>query len=517
MPVPVVPSCQQREVGESKDDDRENDENEDSQKNDVNDSSNTPATPNLPRTAAAILAHELCLSRVPYSAAVLVAGQTTNRGGGEALGRELSGRPTLTPPRTSLASKLNITDIDVAEKRVLIRCDFNVPLDKKTGQISNPARIVGALPTIKYAQEHGAKAVVLMSHMGRPDGQPNDKYSLKIVADELEKQLNQKIIFTKDCVGEEVEKTVNSAPKGSIVLLENLRFHIEEEGSRKDADGNKIKADQAAVDAFRQQLTKLGDVYVNDAFGTAHRAHSSVSGIKLDTRAAGFLVKKELEYFAKVIEAPERPFLAILGGAKVSDKIQLIENMLTKVDSLIICGGMAYTFKKAEGMAIGDSLFDKAGFEKVGDIMAKAAKNNVKILIPSDYVITQEFSNDGANKVVKESEGIPDKWEGLDIGPDSAAAFGEEIKKSKTILWNGPAGVFEFPNYAKGSNALLEASIEAQKNGSNVIIGGGDTATVVAKAGKEDALAHVSTGGGSSLELLQGDVLPGVDYLSERK
>ncbi|TIA85246.1 hypothetical protein E3P99_04042 [Wallemia hederae] len=426
-------------------------------------------------------------------------------------------KPLKSTGQTSLASKLNITDVDVADKRVLIRCDFNVPLDKKTGQISNPARIVGALPTIKYAQEKGAKAVVLMSHMGRPDGQRNEKYSLKIVADELEKQLNQKIIFTNDCVGSDVENTVNTAPKGSIVLLENLRFHIEEEGSRKDADGNKIKADQSAVDAFRQQLTKLGDVYINDAFGTAHRAHSSVSGIKLDTRAAGFLVKKELEYFAKVIESPERPFLAILGGAKVSDKIQLIDNMLTKVNALIICGGMAYTFKKAEGMTIGDSLFDKAGFEKVNEIKEKAAKHNVKILLPSDFVITQEFSNDGVNKVVKDTEGIPDKWEGLDIGPDSRVAFGEEIKKSKTILWNGPAGVFEFPTYAQGSNALLESSIEAQKNGSNVIIGGGDTATVVAKAGKEDALAHVSTGGGSSLELLQGDVLPGVDYLSEKK
>ncbi|EIM23746.1 phosphoglycerate kinase [Wallemia mellicola CBS 633.66] len=412
---------------------------------------------------------------------------------------------------------LNITDIDVADKRVLIRCDFNVPLDKKTGEITNPARIVGALPTIKYAQEKGAKAVVLMSHMGRPDGQPNAKYSLKIVADELEKQLNQKIIFTNDCVGPEVENTVNSAPKGAIVLLENLRFHIEEEGSRKDEQGNKIKADQAAVDSFRQQLTKLGDVYVNDAFGTAHRAHSSVSGIKLDTRAAGFLVKKELEYFARVLEAPERPFLAILGGAKVSDKIQLIDNMLEKVNSLIICGGMAYTFKKAEGVSIGDSLFDKAGFEKVDEIKKKAEKHNVKLLIPTDFVISQEFSNDGANKVVTDKEGIPDKWEGLDIGPASREAFAEEIKKSKTILWNGPAGVFEFPTYAKGSNALLDAAVEAQKNGTNVIIGGGDTATVVAKAGKEDALAHVSTGGGSSLELLQGDVLPGVDYLSERK
>ncbi|KMU90854.1 phosphoglycerate kinase [Coccidioides immitis H538.4] len=261
----------------------------------------------------------------------------------------------------SLSNKLAITDIDLHGKRVLIRVDFNVPLDSHNN-ITNNQRIVGALPTIKYAINHGAKSIILMSHLGRPDGRPNDKYSLAPVAPELEKLLGTPVKFVHECVGREVEETVSSANNGQVILLENLRFHPEEEGSYKDQEGKKVKADKSKVEEFRKALTALGDVYINDAFGTAHRAHSSMVGINLPEKASGFLVKKELEYFAKVLENPQRPFLAILGGAKVSDKIQLIDNLLSKVNSLIICGGMAFTFKKVlDNMKIGNSLFDEPG------------------------------------------------------------------------------------------------------------------------------------------------------------
>ncbi|KAJ3565091.1 hypothetical protein NP233_g7861 [Leucocoprinus birnbaumii] len=415
----------------------------------------------------------------------------------------------------SLSSKLSITDLDLKGKRVLIRVDFNVPL--KDGVVSNPARIVAALPTIKYALDNGASKVILMSHLGRPDGQANPKYSLKPVVSELEKQLGKPVIFLPDCVGAEVEKSVQDAASGSVILLENLRFHIEEEGSAKNKDGTKTKADKAAVEKFREQLTALGDVYVNDAFGTAHRAHSSMVGVKLPQRASGFLVKKELDYFAKALESPERPFLAILGGAKVSDKIQLIENMLDKVNSLIIGGGMAFTFKKTlEGVSIGKSLFDEAGSQKVAEIVEKAKKNNVKLVLPVDYVAGDKFDKDAEAKIVTDAEGIPEGWMGLDVGPESNKLFAQAVAEAKTILWNGPPGVFEFPKFAEGSKALLTATEEAVKNGATVIVGGGDTATVVSTFGDEKKISHVSTGGGASLELLEGKTLPGVAELSTK-
>jgi phosphoglycerate kinase len=416
----------------------------------------------------------------------------------------------------SLSNKLSITDVDLKGKRVLIRVDFNVPLDSDK-KVTNTQRIAGAVPTIKYAIEHGAKAVILMSHLGRPDGKVQAKYSLKPVVPELEKLLGTSVEFAPDCVGKEVEDIVNKASGGQVILLENLRFHAEEEGSSKDAEGKKVKADKTKVAEFRKGLTALGDIYINDAFGTAHRAHSSMVGVDLPQKASGFLMKKELEYFAKAIEKPERPFLAILGGAKVSDKIQLIDNLLGKVDSLIICGGMAFTFKKTlENVKIGNSLFDEAGSKIVGDLVEKAKKNNVEIVLPVDYITADKFDKDAKTGTATDAEGIPDGWMGLDCGPKSIELFKETINKAKTILWNGPPGVFEFDAFAKGTKATLDAAVEAAQNGKIVIIGGGDTATVAAKYKVEDKLSHVSTGGGASLELLEGKELPGVTALSSK-
>jgi len=415
----------------------------------------------------------------------------------------------------SLSNKLAITDLDLKDKSVLIRVDFNVPL--QDGKITNPARIVAALPTIRYALERGAKAVILMSHLGRPDGKVVDKYSLRPVAMELENLVGKPVVFLPDCVGSEVESAVGKAARGSVILLENLRFHIEEEGSVKNKDGTKTKADSEKVKEFRQGLTRLGDVYVNDAFGTAHRAHSSMVGIELPQRASGFLVKKELEYFAKALEHPDRPFLAILGGAKVSDKIQLIENMLDKVNSLIICGGMAFTFKKTlENVAIGSSLFDAQGAEKVAGLVEKAKQNNVKLVLPVDYVTADKFDKDAQTGSATDETVVPEGWLGLDVGPKSREIFRETVLEAKTILWNGPPGVFEFPKFAEASLSLLQAAIEAAQRGTTVIVGGGDTATLVAQQDAEDKLSHVSTGGGASLELLEGKILPGVAALSEK-
>lgn len=403
----------------------------------------------------------------------------------------------------SLSNKLAITDVELKNKRVLIRVDFNVPLDGTT--ITNNQRIVGALPTIKYAIDKGAKAVVLMSHLGRPKGKRVEKYSLAPVAKELEKLLGKKVTFLNDCVGRDVENHVANPSEGEIILLENLRFHPEEEGGSGD------------VEKFRKSLTALGDIYINDAFGTAHRAHSSMVGIDLPQKAAGFLVKKELDYFAKALESPERPFLAILGGAKVSDKIQLIENLIPKIDILIIGGGMAFTFKKTlEGISIGNSLFDEEGAKKVHELMEKARKHNVEVVLPVDYVIADKFAKDANTGYKTDAEGIPDGWLGLDCGEKSSELCKIAISKAKTILWNGPPGVFEFENFAKGTKSILDAVVEAAQKGTTVIIGGGDTATVAAKYGVEDKLSHVSTGGGASLELLEGKSLPGVAALSSK-
>ncbi|ORX56750.1 3-phosphoglycerate kinase [Hesseltinella vesiculosa] len=415
----------------------------------------------------------------------------------------------------SLSSRLSIKDVDLKNKRVLIRVDFNVPLEN--GTITNNNRIVQALPTIKYALEQGAASVVLMSHLGRPNGEVQAKYSLKPVATELEKLLNKPVTFLNDCVGPDVEKVCQAATGGQVILLENLRFHIEEEGSAKNADGSKTKADPTKVTQFRDSLSTLADVYVNDAFGTAHRAHSSMVGVNLPHRAAGFLMQKELEYFAKVLEQPERPFLAILGGAKVSDKIKLIENMLDKVNALIVCGGMSFTFKKTlENVKIGNSLFDQPGSELVQGLVEKAKAKNVKLVFPVDYITGDAFSPDANTGYATDNDGIPDGWMGLDCGKESNKIFAEEILNAKTILWNGPTGVFEFEKFATGTKEALKAVIEATEKGATSIIGGGDTATAALKWGAEGKISHISTGGGASLELLEGKELPGVSALSTK-
>ncbi|WPK26459.1 hypothetical protein PUMCH_003813 [Australozyma saopauloensis] len=415
----------------------------------------------------------------------------------------------------SLSKKLSVKDLDLANKRVFIRVDFNVPLDGTT--ITNNQRIVAALPTIKYALDQKPKAVILASHLGRPNGERVEKYSLAPVAKELQSLLPEsKVTFLNDCVGADVEKAVNNAAPGEVFLLENLRFHIEEEGSRK-VDGKKEKASAEAVAEFRKGLTALADVYVNDAFGTAHRAHSSMVGVELPQKAAGFLMAKELEYFAKALENPTRPFLAILGGAKVSDKIQLIDNLLDKVDILIVGGGMAFTFKKVlDNMPIGDSLFDEAGAKNVEHLVAKAKKNGVEIVLPVDFVTADKFDKDAQTGVATQEEGIPENWMGLDAGPKSRELFAAAVAKAKTIVWNGPPGVFEFEKFAAGTKSLLDAAVASAEAGNTVIIGGGDTATVAKKFGVVEKLSHVSTGGGASLELLEGKELPGVTAISEK-
>ncbi|WEW61629.1 phosphoglycerate kinase [Emydomyces testavorans] len=416
----------------------------------------------------------------------------------------------------SLSNKLAITDVDLQGKRVLIRVDFNVPLDSNK-KITNNQRITGALPTIQYAIDHGATSVILMSHLGRPDGKPNEKYSLEPVVAELEKLLGKPVQFVHDCIGREVEEAVSTASNGQVILLENLRFHPEEEGSYKDQEGKKVKVDKDKVSQFRKALTALGDVYINDAFGTAHRAHSSMVGINLPQKASGFLVKKELDYFAKVLEKPQRPFLAILGGAKVSDKIQLIDNLLTKVNSLIVCGGMAFTFKKViSNMNIGNSLFDEAGSQTVNEVMEKAKKNSVNVVLPIDFVTGDKFAADARVGNATDADGIPDGWMGLDCGERSIELFNTAISEAQTILWNGPPGVFEMEPFANATKKMLDAAVHAAQEGKVVIIGGGDTATVAAKYGVESKLSHVSTGGGASLELLEGKDLPGISALSSK-
>lgn len=411
-------------------------------------------------------------------------------------------------------NKLAIDALDLKDKRVLMRVDFNVPL--KEGKVTNTQRITAALPTIKYALDNGAKSVVLMSHLGRPDGRKQDKYSMLPVKGELDKLLGKPVTFLSDCVGPEVEAACASPAPGTVLLLENLRFHVEEEGKGVDAEGNKTKADKAAVDAFRASLSKLGDVYVNDAFGTAHRAHSSMVGCQLSQRASGFLLKKELTYFAKALVSPERPFLAILGGAKVADKIQLIENMLDKVNEMIIGGGMAFTFLKVlNNMEIGSSLYDEEGAKIVQKLVDKAKANNVTITLPVDVVTGDKFAENAAVGQATVESGIPAGSMGLDVGEKSIAMFAEVIGRAKTIVWNGPPGVFEFANFSKGTKSMMDAVVKATQGGATSIIGGGDTATCAAKYNTEDKVSHVSTGGGASLELLEGKDLPGVAALSD--
>lgn len=418
---------------------------------------------------------------------------------------------------TSISNKLSIHDIahKIPGKRVLVRVDFNVPL--KDGKVADATRIKATIPTIAFLLKHKPKSIVLMSHCGRPDGRRQEQYSLAPCRPVLEELLQKSVTFLNDCCGPEVEAACARPAEGSIILLENLRFHVEEEGKGVDANNNKTKASSEAVDKFKESLTKLGDIFVNDAFGTAHRAHASMVGVKHEQRAAGLLLKKELDYFGKALESPARPFLAILGGAKVGDKILLIENLLDKVDRMIIGGGMAYTFKKVlQNMPIGKSLYDEAGAKKVESIIAKAKDRNVQLLFPIDFKIADKFAEDAQTKLVTEKEGISDDWQGLDCGPESMKQARTFILSSKTIVWNGPQGRFEWPAFAAGSNAFLDAVVEATKGGAVSIVGGGDTASLVENAGKAGSMSHVSTGGGASLELLEGKVLPGVAALSTK-
>jgi len=402
-------------------------------------------------------------------------------------------------------NKLSIAELKLAGKRALIRVDFNVPM--KDGKVTNTNRIDAALPTIKYALDQGA-SVVLMSHLGRPDGKPNPEYSMAPVAKVLEQKLGVPVRFLSECVGPEVERACSDLKPGAVVLLENLRYHLEEEGKG---------ATKEQIAAFRASLTKLGDVYINDAFGTAHRAHASMVGVQLPERAAGFLMQKELEYFGKALSNPVRPFLGILGGAKVKDKIQLIENMLDKVDTMIIGGGMAYTFKKVtNGMAIGGSLFDAEGAKIVEKLVAKAKERNVSLHFPVDYVTADAFSETANVGSATDATGIQDGWQGLDAGPESRKLFADVIAKAKTIIWNGPVGVFEMEKFSAGTRAVAAAVAQATASGATTIIGGGDTATAAEVYGIEEKVSHVSTGGGASLELLEGKELPGVKALSDR-
>ena len=397
-----------------------------------------------------------------------------------------------------------IRDLDLAGKRVFIRVDFNVPQDKKTGAITNNARIVAALPTIQYALEKGA-SVVLASHLGRPDGQVIEKFSLKPVAAELEKVLGKPVAFATDCVGPVAEAAAAALKPGEVLLLENLRFHIEEEGKVKNEDGTSTKADPAKVTEFRAGLSKLADVFVNDAFGTAHRAHSSMVGVTLPIKAAGFLMEAELKAFAKVLETPDRPLLAILGGAKIADKIPLIKNLLDKADKIIIGGGMAYTFHKVlRGTPIGASLYDPEGAKIVEELVAKAASRNVELIFPIDFICADKFAPDANTQPGDLATGIPDGWEGLDAGPKSIELYRNAILSSKTIIWNGPAGVFEFDKFAGATKAMADAIAEATAAGATTIVGGGDTATAAKKFGVAKKVTHCSTGGGASLEYIEG-------------
>ncbi len=396
-------------------------------------------------------------------------------------------------------NKLSIDNVDLKGKRVLVRVDFNVPLNDSQ-EITDDIRITAALPTLKKIINDGGKAI-LMSHLGRPKGEIKPEMSLKPAAERLSELLGKEVIFTQDCIGEKVESIVNSMDEGDVTLLENLRFHAEE--TKNDEN-------------FAKQLARLGDVYINDAFGSAHRAHASTEGVTkfISKCAAGYLMQKELDYLDKAIANPERPLTAILGGAKISGKIDVIENLLPKVDTLIVGGGMAYTFLKAMGYEIGKSLLEEEKLDMANAILKKAENSSVKFLLPVDVKVATEFSDDSPAENVCVDEISQNKM-GLDIGPKTIDLFVEEVRESKTIVWNGPMGVFEFDNFATGTNKIASALVEATENGAITIVGGGDSAAAVKKAGLETKVSHVSTGGGASLEFLEGRILPGVDALTE--
>lgn len=394
-------------------------------------------------------------------------------------------------------NKMSIEDIDVKGKRVIVRVDFNVPLDSE-GNITDDKRIVAAVPTIKYLIEHGAKTI-LVSHLGRPKEGFEPKYSMKPTAVRLSELLGQEVILAKDVIGEDAKAKARELKEGQVLLLENVRFHKEE--TKNDP-------------AFAKELASMADIFVNDAFGTAHRAHASTAGLADYLPAvSGYLIKKEIEIMGKALSNPERPFVAILGGAKVSDKITVIENLIDKVDSLIIGGGMAYTFLKAKGFSIGNSICEDDKLDLAKDLMAKAEKKGVKLLLPISNVVGKEFSADTEDMEVT-SDNIPDGWMGLDIGESTIKLFSDEIKKAKTVVWNGPMGVFEFPKFAKGTKKIAEAVAES---GAISIVGGGDSAAAIEQLGFADKITHISTGGGASLEFLEGKVLPGIACLMDKK
>ena len=397
-------------------------------------------------------------------------------------------------------NKMTIRDTALDGKRVLTRVDFNVPLDDRQ-EITDDTRIVASLPTINALLEGGA-SVILMSHLGRPKGKANPVYSLRPVAARLGELLGRPVAFAPDCIGADVEAMASALDPGDVLLLENLRFHAEEEANDEH---------------FARRLAALGDLYVNDAFGSAHRAHASTEGVThfLSPSLAGLLMEKEIDYLGRAVGNPERPYLAILGGAKISGKIDVIANLLDKVDTLLVGGGMMFTFLKAQGREIGTSLLEEDKLELARDVLAKAEAGNKRLLLPVDAVVGKEFSNDTETRIVPVTD-IPADMMGLDIGPDSIALFAEAIAGAKTIVWNGPMGVFEMPAFARGTFAVADALVAATKNGAVTVIGGGDSAAAIAQAGLESAVSHVSTGGGASLELLEGRILPGVAALSDR-
>ena len=393
--------------------------------------------------------------------------------------------------------KKTVKDVDVRSRRVLVRVDYNVPLDAN-GNVSDDKRITASLPTINYLLEQGAR-IILCSHLGRPKGEVKKEFSLAPVAKRLKELLpNVNIYFASDCIGEEAQQKAAELKDGEILLLENLRFHKEEE--KNDPE-------------FAKKLASLAEIYVSDAFGTVHRAHASTAGVAAYLPAvAGFLIGKELSIMGGALENPERPFVAILGGAKVADKIGVITNLLNKCDTLLIGGGMAYTFFKAMGYEIGDSLLDAESIDLAKQLMETAKEKGVKLLLPVDTVVAKAFAADAEHMTVA-ANAIPAGWQGLDIGEKTRELFAAEIKNAKTVIWNGPMGVFEFPEFAKGTEAVAKACAEC---GGTTIIGGGDSASAVKKLGYADKMTHISTGGGASLEFLEGKVLPGVAALNDK-
>ena len=397
-------------------------------------------------------------------------------------------------------SKLTINDLDLRGKRVFIRVDFNVPL--KDGVVTDDTRISETLPTLKLAAQKGGR-LVLASHLGRPKGGPDPKYSLKPAAKKLEELLGRPVIFASDCVGLDAEAKSKALKDGDILVLENVRFHPDEE---KNGEG------------FSRQLAALCDgVFVCDAFGSAHRAHASVVGITkfVKQSAAGLLMEKELAYIGKAISSPTRPFVAILGGAKVSDKIEVVENLMKIADAMLIGGGMAYTFFKAQGLSIGKSLVEEDKLDLARKILADAKQKNFKLLLPLDNVVAPEFRADAPASIAEESA-IPADQMGLDIGPKTVGAYSTEIAKAKTIVWNGPMGVFEMPAFAKGTLAIAQAVAASTTAGATSIVGGGDSVAAIHQSGLADKISHISTGGGASLEFLGGRKLPGVEALSDK-